>query len=116
MGRQLTRRISKIQNMLCDYSAKEKNIAGEEGAGLRRGLQMNGRPGEGKGASQAEVCGKSVSARRKGEFTGAEAGEDSVCTQDSKESMRRGRGEPRVVGMRPAGSSEASIGSAHIGS
>ena len=32
---------------------------------------MNGEAREGKGASQAEVCGESVSARRKGELTGA---------------------------------------------
>lgn len=62
------------------------------------GCKMNGEAREGKGASQAEVCGKSVSARRKGEFTGAEAGEDSVCTQDSKEINEEGQRRAKSCG------------------
>ena len=59
---------------------------------------MNGEAREDKGASQAEVCGESVSARRKGEFTGAEAGEDPACTQDSKEVNEEGQGRAKRCG------------------
>lgn len=39
-----------------------------------------------------------MSARRKGESTGAEAGEDSVCTQDSKEINEEGQRRAKSCG------------------
>ena len=68
---------------------------------------MNGKAREGKEASQAEVCGESVLARRKAEFTGAEAGKTQCAPRTARKSMRKGRGEPRGMGMRPECSSEA---------
>ena len=62
------------------------------------GCNMTRKASEGKEPSQAEVCGESVSARRKAEFTGAEAGKTQCAPRTARKSMRKGRGEPRGMG------------------
>jgi len=58
---------------------------------------MNGEAREGKGASQAEVCGESVSARRVSSQV-LRLGKIQHAPRTARKSMRKGRGEPRDVG------------------
>lgn len=61
------------------------------------GCKMNGRPGR-QGASQAEVCGKSVSARRKGEFWVLRLGKIQCAPRTARKSMREGQRRAKSCG------------------